>query len=838
MSERILVTGKKISSMELVTNVTGNEKIPTGQPDDLAITPNQISDYAISRGNLVSRGDLSQVESDLSIQIADLASDVTYNDNSVRGLIAAEEDARIAADNLKVDKEGSVSSVAGRVGDVVLAPSDVLVEGFGSQEEVNKYVAKPFLSGYTYGLGERVVLNDGEVVKSLVNGNVGNPNVDMAGWVSAVSDSLSDTIQTFNTPEAGVDPVTGVAEGAYFNVRSSSDESYVGEYRNVGGVPTPTGKSHPSGSYVETIAEHTALPFKQGKTYGLHERVKLDNGDIVKSTIDGNTDDPNVNMTGWVKTNSASQIKYNNSYSVEASLYYLTPEMFGAVGDGVTDDYQAIQTMLNVGAAGCTFEFDGSKTYYNAFVIDEPAVFVDHKNGSSNSKQWTRSLGATFKFNGARLTRRAPTGDIEDIPYKTKYSDNDSASLLIKDATKIIICDPYIDCGGDKRGFVDLNSDPIADSTDYYGADVGVYGLRLWSCSDIELRNVHAEKGYFNVFLDTCTDVRGDITSKYAVQCPIRSYAPTDLNFGGAVKVWFCKNVDLNIRGAYNANATAEVEKGNYNVRITGSSKNDWSNSVVIQDTQVVTIDWSAEDVKSGTGVFIKRTGEEATPNLNNIKGRIHAKNCYWRGVMIENANGTTGDLYGVQLDIVTENCGDGGLYIRNDSTTSVIDGININHFSKDDDGTNKARCLIGRMRGMISGNQTGTDYGVIVQGTNTASTCITLSIDASNCITPYDIASTAFVNFKEFVTSTDVITAFAGKNMQLGTTTNKGNYVNKGEIRLNHFSVKVTSQYNVFENLASASGNEKLRLWYDSTAGVAVTGGMNYPIKVFVPTP
>lgn len=42
--------------------------------------------------------------------------------------------------------------------------------------------------------------------------------------------------------------------------------------------------------------------------YKLHERVVLTNGDIVKSTVDGNTNDPNVDMTGWVKTNSASQI--------------------------------------------------------------------------------------------------------------------------------------------------------------------------------------------------------------------------------------------------------------------------------------------------------------------------------------------------------------------------------------------------------------------------------------------------------------------------------------------------------------------------------------------------
>lgn len=571
--------------------------------------------------------------------------------------------------------------------------------------------------------------------------------------------------------------------------------------------------------------------------YPLNAVLRLDDGTEVISTIANNTNDPTVNMTGWKRYLSAENILYKNGYTVEASLYYLTPEMFGAVGDGVTDDYQAIQNMLDAGAIGCTFEFDGAKTYYNAFVIDDPDVFVNHKEGAINSKQWTRRSNATFKFNGCNLTRRAPTGDIEDIPLQTKYSDNDSSTLLVIGATKLIIVDSYFDCAGDKRGFVDLNSEPIPDSEDYYGADVGVYGLRLWNCSNVELRNVNAEKGYFNVFLDSCTNVKGDIVSKYAVQCPIRSYAPTDFNFGGAVKVWFSTNVDLKIRGEYNANATAEVEKGNYNVTISGSSTHDWSNSAVIQDTEEVTIDWFAENVQSGTGVFIKRTGEEATPNLNNIRGKIHSKNCYWRGVMIENADGTIGDLYGINLDIVTENCGDGGLYIRNDSATTVIDGINIDHFSKDDDGTNKARCFIGRMKGTITGGQTGTDYGALVQGTNTANTCITLSIDAANCTVPYDVASTAFVNFKEFVTSTDVITAFASKNMQLGTSVVSGNYQNQGEVRLNHFAVKVTAQYNVFDNLASNSGSERLRMYYDGTAGVAVTGGTNYPLKVFIPT-
>ena len=59
----------------------------------------------------------------------------------------------------------------------------------------------------------------------------------------------------------------------------------------------------------ELLKQYAALPY-ESKTggYALGATVKLDNGDIVKSTIDGNTNDPNVDMTGWVKVNAASQI--------------------------------------------------------------------------------------------------------------------------------------------------------------------------------------------------------------------------------------------------------------------------------------------------------------------------------------------------------------------------------------------------------------------------------------------------------------------------------------------------------------------------------------------------
>ena len=94
----------------------------------------------------------------------------------------------------------------------------------------------------------------------------------------------------------------------------------------------------------ELLKQYATLPY-ESKTggYALGATVKLDNGDIVKSTIDGNVNDPNVNMTGWVKTNSASQIfdesglsqQDVNDLQKEKTLSFLD---FGATGDGVTDD--------------------------------------------------------------------------------------------------------------------------------------------------------------------------------------------------------------------------------------------------------------------------------------------------------------------------------------------------------------------------------------------------------------------------------------------------------------------------------------------------------------------
>ena len=118
----------------------------------------------------------------------------------------------------------------------------------------------------------------------------------------------------FPTAAEGVDPVLGVQNGAYFNVRSPLSEHYIDEYQNVNGVAVATGKSYPTSDYVQDISKHIALPFVLETVYKLNQRVALTNGDIVKSTISGNVNDPNINMLGWAY---ASLTPSNNLSDVE-----------------------------------------------------------------------------------------------------------------------------------------------------------------------------------------------------------------------------------------------------------------------------------------------------------------------------------------------------------------------------------------------------------------------------------------------------------------------------------------------------------------------------------------
>ena len=83
-----------------------------------------------------------------------------------------------------------------------------------------------------------------------------------------------------------------------------------------------------SGSWVEFLDDFAdkdavkrgiANRYDSSLTYSLGERVVLTNGDIVKSTIDGNTNDPNVDMTGWVQQNTNIVVSISDMVAITNS---------------------------------------------------------------------------------------------------------------------------------------------------------------------------------------------------------------------------------------------------------------------------------------------------------------------------------------------------------------------------------------------------------------------------------------------------------------------------------------------------------------------------------------
>ncbi|WNO24182.1 putative tail fiber protein [Acinetobacter phage Scuro] len=123
-----------------------------------------------------------------------------------------------------------------------------------------------------------------------------------------------------------------------------------------------------------------ALPYLPSLAYDIGDRVKLTNGDIVCSTIANNTNNPNSDMTGWVKVNSASQIfdesgltqqEINNGVNSIADLVNISNPFDGQ--RVFVKSYNApLYILLKPYQGGNVFIYDAAKSHINdgVFVIN------------------------------------------------------------------------------------------------------------------------------------------------------------------------------------------------------------------------------------------------------------------------------------------------------------------------------------------------------------------------------------------------------------------------------------------------------------------------------------
>lgn len=69
------------------------------------------------------------------------------------------------------------------------------LDGFADKDAVKRGIANRYDSSLTYNSGERVVLTNGDIVKSTIDGNANDPNVDMVGWVKVSNTFEVSSIQ-------------------------------------------------------------------------------------------------------------------------------------------------------------------------------------------------------------------------------------------------------------------------------------------------------------------------------------------------------------------------------------------------------------------------------------------------------------------------------------------------------------------------------------------------------------------------------------------------------------------------------------------------------------------
>lgn len=116
--------------------------------------------------------------------------------------------------------------------------------------------------------------------------------------------------------------------------------------------------------------------------YELNARVMLTNGDIVKSTVANNTVNPNVDMTGWVRTNSTGQIftAYGRTQEQKNDEVISFLDFDKSIPtDGLSDASAKIQAVINQQEIESEIPYYFFPTTKQNYLLSSPLTLI--KNG-------------------------------------------------------------------------------------------------------------------------------------------------------------------------------------------------------------------------------------------------------------------------------------------------------------------------------------------------------------------------------------------------------------------------------------------------------------------------
>ena len=466
-----------------------------------------------------------------------------------------------------------------------------------------------------------------------------------------------------------------------------------------------------------------------------------------------------------------------------------TPEMFGAVGDGATDDYAAFQRMLdNVPAYGVIW-LDPAHVYYNAFANNEGA-----------SRTWTRSKPVTMNCNGALMTRATPIKDV----------DGQSAILKLSGDGPFYINNPRMS-GNNPLGYTWSTS--TSQTTSGYQIancqciDYGIYAL---GASQVYIRDAEIYQCAFNIWAKSVLDFRLTGYLHHSGQVIPNVIDGGDKAYGAGIKMSDCTHFNIDVRGYRNTNATVEIEPNNIYGAVRQISTENVSNGLVIYDSSYIEFTSITNGTQIGCGTNI--TKGAATQVMKCITGKVISDGCYDSGFRLYASSSATADLEQIDINVMSRNSVLYGADIRNYGS-ALITNVDIKYDGKDNVGTNAGNDLWihNDIRGRITGRSKGCYCGLIMTGANTQAAALQVSIDLTEVSSvPYSISSALYVDRVGMRTASEYSLVSSVQNVRMARA--------GAGMSTRAYTDVVFNGSHIYTLGLSSTGSFSGQIWYDSS--------------------
>ena len=322
----------------------------------------------------------------------------------------------------------------------------------------------------------------------------------------------------------------------------------------------------------------------------------------------------------------------NFDSQLEHIAYFITPEMYGAIGDGVSDDTEALKRLFNI--QNVTINFSKEKVYK---ITNE--IYIDSSNVKINGNNSTIKASNTHIFN---ISNKSSNIEINDLRFENEYI-NDFSNACIRTSKTNNRC-----------GFGE-------------------------STKDIKINNCKFNGGVFGVVLNSATNVK--IKDCYFGS---HNYIERDEAGGYGVLIQSSYNVEVtgceNIAGIYSrhfcyisVDKEKEMNKHNINIKVLNNYI-DFTNVKGVSGAECGMVVRESQDVQIFNnyffntigGIYINLTFEEG------ITKNIKIKDNHFKGVREIEGKFTRASI-GFVGTYSTHNCIIENNYFEDSVTTNVI---------------------------------------------------------------------------------------------------------------------------------------------------------------------